>query len=128
MVIEGNPAYNSCINPVICTNIFLDNLVSIKNNGPMCSSTSSIEELCTTSIDDTNGNYDISIAPNPSNGYLHVDSPIELEKCEIYSLAGTMLKTVYDQKTIDVSILDKGMYFLKVYWDSGETIMKFYKY
>ena len=62
-------------------------------------------------INDING-ITISIAPNPINDELFVTGMYD--KLEICSISGQILTTVYNQSTIDVNHLTKGIYFVKI--------------
>jgi len=70
----------------------------------------------------------LSIFPNPTKDEIFIKSDLQIEKVEIYSLAGSLLlsKNDFDGK-ISVSALSKGIYLLKVYTDKGLTIRKIVK-
>ena len=62
-------------------------------------------------IKDVNGVL-ISVAPNPVNDKLWVIGTYD--KLEIFSIAGQLLTTAYNQPVIDVDNLIKGIYFVKI--------------
>jgi len=69
------------------------------------------------SIIDVNG-VAISVAPNPINDNLYITGVYD--KLEIYSISGQVLATVYNQPTVDVTHLTKGIYFVSIL-SNGQT-------
>ncbi|MFY0601970.1 MAG: CotH kinase family protein [Cyclobacteriaceae bacterium] len=70
----------------------------------------------------------VLIFPNPSSGYLFVESGVSIDKVELFSLSGKkMLVTEGNAKVIrinfDSSIID-GIYFIHVYTQEGTSINK----
>lgn len=65
---------------------------------------------------------DLTIYPNPASDQITVDSQIEIEKIEVFSLHGNLLKSSLSNQ-IDVSNLKDGVYFLKIY-SGGDFAMK----
>ena len=70
----------------------------------------------------------IQIYPNPTKTEIFIKSDLRIEKIEIYSIIGAILKfeNSFNRKIL-VSDLAKGIYFLKVYTDKGVTVGKFVK-
>ena len=70
----------------------------------------------------------LSIYPTPAKNEVFIKSDLQIEKIEIYSLAGSLLlsKNNFDGK-ISVSALSKGVYLLKIYTDTGLAIRKIVK-
>jgi len=68
-----------------------------------------------------------SINPNPANNSINILSSNNIEEVSVFDVNGK--KIVFDKNTItiDVSILLKGMYFLKIKTDQGEFSRKFIK-
>ena len=69
------------------------------------------------SIKDVNG-VTISVAPNPMNDKLFITGLYD--KLEIFSISGQVLATVYNQPTVDVTHLTKGIYFVTIL-SNGQT-------
>jgi hypothetical protein len=71
---------------------------------------------------------DISIYPNPAKDEIFIKSELQINKVEIYSLAGTLLisESNFIEK-ISVSNLLEGVYMLKVYSDNGVSVSKVVK-
>ena len=61
---------------------------------------------------------DIHIWPNPTTGTLHIDAD-DIDKVEIYNLLGQMVLIAGKVETIDLSSLEKGVYFLMVSEKNG---------
>jgi hypothetical protein len=58
----------------------------------------------------------INVYPNPANDLLHVDIPTEISDFSIiaYDYAGKSVYAGYNQKTMDVSYLQAGLYILQI--------------
>jgi hypothetical protein len=77
------------------------------------------------SVKDING-VTISIAPNPVNAQLFVTGLYD--KLEIISITGQVVTTVNNYKpSVDVTLLAKGFYFVKIYTNNNATIFKIIK-
>lgn len=72
-------------------------------------------ELSTTSINDDSATK-VSIYPNPSKQVICVDSDNEIKNISVYTTEGKLLKTTKD---LNISIVNSGVYFIKV-----ETILE----
>ena len=70
----------------------------------------------------------LQIFPNPANSEIFIQSELQIEKVEVYSLMGTLLisENNFSEK-ISVSALAKGIYFLKAHTEKGLTVRKFIK-
>jgi len=70
----------------------------------------------------------LKIYPNPGQTEIYIKSDLEIEKVEIYSITGALLRVENNFKeTISVSDLAKGIYLLNVYTDKGLVNSKFVK-
>ena len=87
----------------------------------------------TTGIEQVSGgNNQVSVYPNPTNGVLNVELGLLNEKTEItiIDVLGNivMQSIIYNLKSIiDISHLNKGIYFLRVETNEGTTIKKIIK-
>lgn len=59
---------------------------------------------------------EVNVYPNPSNGILNINYPYET--IEIYDTNGRLIKQFANVKTLDISDLNKGIYFLRAVNDS----------
>lgn len=68
-----------------------------------------------TDINDIDGN-ELNVFPNPTNNFLNFSENILESSIEIYSLAGQKVfeEFYFSGKQIDISSLEKGIYFLKM--------------
>ncbi len=66
----------------------------------------------------------INIFPNPSNDYFRVTGTDKIDKISIYSLGGTLVKSVINNTQVDVSGLTKGVYLVQISGENGEAIKK----
>jgi len=68
------------------------------------------------------------IFPNPANNEIFIQSELQIEKIEVYSLIGALLKSENNFKEkISVSALSSGIYFLKIHTERGWTVKKVMK-
>ena len=65
------------------------------------------------------------VYPNPATESITLKSMLIPDKLEIYDILGSLVSTGLNSKTISVSDLSPGMYFLKVYSKSGVSLEKF---
>jgi len=81
------------------------------------------------SIDNDELEIAVSIYPNPSNGRLLINNNGNqvLEKAEIFSVNGQKVKEfkqIKENKDLNISSLQSGLYFLKLKSDKGSTVKK----
>lgn len=94
-----------------------------------CTGTSNIIVFSTTSIANFgNGNkLNLNIFPNPASSVLNITSDFEIEEIVIYNISGKAMLTVATAKTIDISRLETGIYFIKVNSAKGSLVQKLIK-
>lgn len=58
----------------------------------------------------------ITIFPNPTSGLIFFSVSDAQVKCSVFSISGKKLfeQTVYNEKSLDLSVLKKGLYFIKI--------------
>lgn len=66
------------------------------------------------SITDNNLNNSITLFPNPAKSMFQIASKVDIEKVELYSLQGQLVKEFITQSQYDVSDVAKGIYLVKV--------------
>ncbi|MBT5089580.1 MAG: T9SS type A sorting domain-containing protein [Flavobacteriales bacterium] len=76
------------------------------------SSTNAIDELI---------NVEVSIFPNPSAGRVQVKSDLAIQQINLYAVDGKHILTA-ESTTIDIAV--KGIYFLKIVTEKGNTVRK----
>jgi hypothetical protein len=65
-----------------------------------------------------------SIYPNPTKGILNISSTISIAEISIYNNLGQLLFTSEETNQIDISTLDKGIYFVKIKCENGQIETK----
>lgn len=69
----------------------------------------------------------IKVYPNPVLDILNIESQENVEKTEIYGIAGKLLSTALNSGKINFSAFPKGIYLLKIYTQSGIQTQKIIK-
>jgi hypothetical protein len=69
----------------------------------------------------------VRIYPVPAVDKLTIDAGVQVERTEIYNLAGEFITTGSNETTIDISKLKPGTYFLKVITPKTFSTHKFVK-
>ncbi len=67
---------------------------------------------------------EVSISPNPANDYFRVAGKDEVNRINIYSLGGSLIKSETYVSQVDVSELTKGVYLVQIQGEKGEAIKK----
>ena len=60
----------------------------------------------------------VQVWPNPTNGIVHIEAG-DINKVEVYNLLGQLALTAEKVETIDLSHLEKGVYFLIISNNNG---------
>lgn len=72
----------------------------------------------------------ITIYPNPATAILNIQSPISIDKIELFDVSGKSVKTVQaNGKEMQINIADfsNGLYFVKIYTELGVKTEKWIK-
>ncbi|MEI8087773.1 MAG: T9SS type A sorting domain-containing protein, partial [Paludibacter sp.] len=71
---------------------------------------------------------DVQLYPNPTKSIINLKSSHEIKSVELCDLSGKLImKTIHPQNSVDVSSVQKGMYFLKISLDNGIIVNKIIK-
>jgi Secretion system C-terminal sorting domain len=68
-------------------------------------------------------NQDIVLHPNPAKNYFELTTELAIEKVEVYSMLGQLVKTFETQNQYSITDLSKGSYIIKI-TTSEETLNK----
>jgi len=66
---------------------------------------------------------EVSIFPNPTNTQITINSSKNVQRSEIYSLKGQLLKSSTN-RSIDIKSFSPGEYIVKIYFDNNESTSK----
>ncbi len=104
--------------------------LNLNNSNGVCNRDTNVTvvvSICT-GIDVLSTDNEIIIYPNPANNQLAIESETKVETMEIIDVSGRILISYnHIVKLIDISMLSKGVYFLKLKTEAGITIRKFVK-
>jgi len=79
----------------------------------------------TLSTTDINGNFEVSVYPNPTSDYITIKSPSKITEVKMYDMLGKLILTnTKSTDKINVSSLQTGAYILKIYSDKGQQIKR----
>jgi len=71
----------------------------------------------------------ISIYPNPSDHeiFIKVEDNVYVKRIEVLNVNGSIVKDFEKNESYNISELNEGLYFIKIYTDQGETTKKIIK-
>ena len=69
----------------------------------------------------------IAIYPNPTKGFLVIDTDYLIEKVRIFNVHGSVIESHLKENAIDVSNVSNGIYFVEIHTDKGLVRKKFIK-
>ena len=69
----------------------------------------------------------IAIYPNPTKGFLVIDTDYLIEKVRIFDVHGSVVESQFKENAIDVSNVSNGIYFIEIHTDKGLVRKKFIK-
>ena len=78
-------------------------------------------------VNEYSHNANVNIYPNPANDKLYIETEMNVEEVVVYDVFGRQQTTDNGQKSIDVSNLNSGVYFVKVVTENGEVVKRFIK-
>lgn len=98
---------------------------NFNDNGDIIKTSSVTYVANTTGINETISYLPVSIFPNPTTDNIHLASSEAFDKGMIYSIDGKLAKMITEQelafKTISVSELSNGLYYLHISSDNGKV-------
>ncbi len=95
---------------IIASSFAKDEIIWFENKGPL-----STEE---------NPTNHFSLYPNPTNGWLNIQSATSIAEITIYNNLGQLLFTLEEKNQVDISTLSEGIYFVKIKDENGQTETK----
>ena len=95
--------------------------------GQYCDSVIGLTLMVLEGMEESSETTTIQVWPNPTTGILHIESDA-IDKVEVCNLVGQIVLTAKKVETIDMSHLEKGIYFLMVsYNDERKNVTKIIK-
>lgn len=86
----------------------------VNSNTMLCGDTSNVVGFSLTTSVNKTPHHLFNIYPNPVNSKIFFDTNLKAQKIEVYDLRGKEYLINWNSNTIDVSILDAGIYILKI--------------
>jgi ASPIC and UnbV/Secretion system C-terminal sorting domain/FG-GAP-like repeat len=89
-----------------------------------------IVEASTLSINDFASENDIKVYPNPVKDVIKLNSPMVINRIDLYNSLGELLKSsIQNLEDVELNLKDlsAGLYFIKIYFEHGSKIKKFIK-
>jgi hypothetical protein len=129
IIISDNPNLSFCAIEMVC-NSFQDPVIVhiINNNASGCNSENEVEAQCDLGTEEVSLQELVSVFPNPVSDFLKIIlvDEIQFNYARLYSVLGEELFTTSD-KSIDVSNLSEGIYFLKIVTSQGQLVRRIIK-
>jgi uncharacterized repeat protein (TIGR01451 family) len=96
-------------------------------NTPIVTNTAKSYFVAPTAISKIEQNLDLSLYPNPTNSSVFINSKTDLNKIEVCNVTGQILlseKFIGKTYQLQLQNLVKGIYFIKVIYNDGQSITK----
>ncbi len=101
---------------------------SLRNGREMKSEAISVKTLPESTVSIAEFETLFNIYPNPVSDKLYIETEEEIEEVVVYDVYGRRQQTTDNgQKSIDVSELNNGVYFVKVVTENGEVVKRIIK-
>ena len=68
-----------------------------------------------------------TLFPNPTSGFVTIDSEEEIQRVTVFTINGELVKSGYGDRQLDVSALANGLYVVKINLRHGTSIQKLVK-
>jgi hypothetical protein len=97
--------------------IGLDSTIIYLGNDVNAAVSAALNASQTTGVQQNDGNdYSINLFPNPVTSILQIETDLEIQNIHIYNQVGQLVlqSQLKDTKTIDLTALNKGVYFINV--------------
>ena len=127
--ILGNASLSMCNIDLLCNfgSLDEDNQVLIENNNDGCNSGSEVEDACQNMSNELFLASDVSIYPNPFSNHITIQLPgfVGNAKVSLINVSGKVIKQQNINEIGQMNDLDelaKGLYFIKIISEDGQSI------
>ncbi len=101
----------------------IHNLRLVANTGGFNINWLQIGDNATEIADIENGNGELALYPNPTSGLINIFTTKNIERLQIYNMAGTLIITKKFENALDLSELPNGLYILSALDVQGKLIV-----
>ena len=77
----------------------------------------------TAGVNDLKAN-EVLVYPNPTTGFLNIESTQKIHKIEVYNLAGKLLRKEQSTRKLNLSDLNQGVYLIRITPETGASLTK----
>ena len=110
------------------TCIAVDNVTYSDANWSFKDAAASYSTNCSLGIDDFDTEVSVSVYPNPATSQLKISSTQTITAITIKDITGKDVGSPeFNNNSIDISYLSKGLYFLQIETTGGSVVEKFVK-
>jgi len=67
---------------------------------------------------------EVLVYPNPTTGFLNIESTQKIHKIEVYNLAGKLLRKEQSTRKLNLSDLNQGVYLIRITPETGASLTK----
>ncbi|MBC7640923.1 MAG: T9SS type A sorting domain-containing protein [Flavobacterium sp.] len=127
---KGSVVYKAKLKPDFGVGTIIPNQAKIyfDTNPAIITNTFTTEFVSNLSNENFETDNNLKIAPNPTKNTLTITNTANIKEISIYNTLGQLLQTnIQVSKTIDVSDLQSGNYFMKIVTESGVSSQRFVK-
>jgi hypothetical protein len=95
--------------------------IGVKSNNSCGSSSAQTKCISITSCSrlEDNGDFTITVFPNPTSGILNIESNELINRIELFDMLGKLVMTYGSEKQIDISNLQSGLYLIRFTSENG---------
>jgi len=89
--------------------------LKVSNNNCISDSITKVVNITSASINNINKQSKLTITPNPANNYFKIKTDLTYNRILISEITGKGIQTIYSHEKIDISHLNRGVYFIKIF-------------
>lgn len=89
--------------------------------------TTDCDNSCELGRPEFNSQGDFTLYPNPATEFIRINSESDVQKIEIYTMLGQLIKSVTGESEIKISDLNNGTYIISIDSNNAKAVRKFIK-